>query len=276
MGIRTLGAWICGWDYHNHANMMEDLNYFVACKPTYQQLTRLSPFPGTELWRKLKDQGRVCEVPWEDVHFWSGAQKNISLETHETLNLTSILRRFEVSLNGYEYCLNSDNPLMQENRSQLYKRSAASSWSMLGAMDRFAPNGVVRRRVHKAEERFRDLIGEPTPMMEMISRNVEQSAVKFKMKHLFDPFDRNPREEPAKRYLYNKDKSIKDDDIPYITEYPNKIPRKIRRDMRRSNFMYKLINKYLSTKYKVKSTKKLSELDDIVLSNIRGRTYGGF
>lgn len=289
MGIRTLGAWICGWDYHSHANMYEDLNYFIACKPTYQQLTRLSPFPGTELWRKLKEQDRVCVVPWEDVHFWSGAQKNISLETHETLNLTeygydlmyrtwgpSILRRLEVTLNGYEYCMNSDNPLIQEHRSKLFKRGSAISWSMLGAMDRFAPNGVVRRRVQKADERFRDLIGEPTPMMELISRSVEQSAVKFKMKHLFDPFNRKPREEPAKRYLYNKDKSIKDDDIPYITEYPNKIPKKIRRDMRRSNFKYKLINKYLSTKYRVKSTKSLSELDDIVLSNIRGQSYGGF
>jgi len=29
MGIRTVGAWICGWDFHNHANMYEDLNYFA-------------------------------------------------------------------------------------------------------------------------------------------------------------------------------------------------------------------------------------------------------
>jgi len=289
MGIRTLGAWICGWDYHNHANMYEDLNYFIACKPTYQQLTRLSPFPGTELWRKLREQGRVCEVPWEDVHFWSGAQKNISLETHETLNLTeygydlmyktwgpSMLRRLEVSLNGFEYCLNSDIPLMQEHRSKLFKRSSVSSWSMLGAMDRFAPNGVVRRRVQKADERFRDLIGEPTPMMEMISRTIEQAAVKFKMEHLFDPFGRRPREEPAKRYLYNKDDSIKDDDIPYITEYPNEIPRKIKKQLKGSNFKYKLINKYLNYKYRVKSTKKLGELDEIILNNIRGQSYGGF
>ncbi|MFX1279404.1 MAG: B12-binding domain-containing radical SAM protein [Promethearchaeota archaeon] len=289
MGIRTLGAWICGWDYHSHANMYEDLNYFIACKPTYQQITRLSPFPGTELWRKLKEQGRVCEVPWEDVHFWSGAQKNISLETHETLNLTeygydlmyrtwgpSMLRRLEVTLNGYEYCLNSDNLLMQEHRSELFKRSSVINWSMLGAMDRFAPNGVVRRRVQKADERFRDLIGEPTPMMELIRRSVEESAVKFKMKHLFDPFGRKPREEPAKRYLYNKDKSIKDDDIPYITEYPNKLPKHIRKDMKRSNFKYKFINKFLNYKFRVKSTKRLSELDEFVLENIRGQTYGGF
>ena len=286
MGIRTLGAWICGWDYHSHANMYEDLNYFVACKPTYEQLTRLSPFPGTELWRKLKDQGRVSEVPWEDVHFWSGAQKNINLETHETLNLTeygydllyktwgpSILRRMEVTMNGYEFCMNSDNPMMQETRSKLFKGSCVTSWEMLGAMSRFAPNGVVRRRVHKADERFRDLVGEPTPMMEKLSKSIEQRAVKFKKKHMFEPYNRYPREEPAKRYLYNKDSSIKDDDIPYITEYPNKIPRKFKRAVRMNNFKYKLLSKFLSARYKVKSNKHINELDSILLS---GKGFGGF
>ncbi len=286
MGIRTLGAWICGWDFHNHTNMYEDLNYFVACKPTYEQLTRLSPFPGTELWRRLKEQGRVMEVPWEDVHFWSGSQKNINLETHETLNLTeygydliyktwgpSILRRFEVTLNGYEHCMNSDNPLMREIRSKIFKGSCATSWNMLGAMDRFAPNGVVRRRVHKADERFRELIGEPTPMMERLSRSIEKRAVKFKKKHQFNPYNRYPREEPAKRYLYNKDDSIKDDDIPYITEYPNKIPRKFKRTVKMNNFKYNFLSKLLNARYKVKSSKHTNELDKILLS---GKGFGGF
>ncbi len=287
MGIRTLGAWICGWDYHNHANMYEDLNYFVACKPTYEQLTRLSPFPGTELWRKLKDQGRVMDVPWEDVHFWSGAQKNISMETHETLNLTeygydllyrtwgpSMLRRFEVSLNGYEFSMNSDNPLTRENRSKLFKRSCASTWSLLGAMERFAPNGVVRRRVFKADEKFRELFGEPTKTMELISKGIEKRAIKFKMKHMFDPWNRKPREEPAKTYLYNKDKSIKDDDIPYITKYPNKIPRKIQREMRMNNFKFNLMNRFLRRMVRKKSEK--SDLDELMLDYMEKRSYGGF
>ena len=287
MGIRTLGAWICGWDFHSHANMYEDLNYFVACKPTYEQLTRLSPFPGTELWRKLKDQGRVMDVPWEDVHFWSGAQKNIALETHETLNLTeygydllyrtwgpSMLRRFEVSLNGYEFCMNSDNPLMMEHRSKLFKRASVSSWLMLGAMERFAPNGVVRRRVFKADERFRELLGEPTPTMELLSKGVEKRALKFKIKHMFDPWNRRPREEPAKRYLYNKDETIKDDDIPYITEYPNKIPRKIRREMKMNNFKFNLMTRLLRRMVRKKSIK--SDLDELMLDYMEKRSYGGF
>ncbi|MFW9898135.1 MAG: B12-binding domain-containing radical SAM protein [Candidatus Thorarchaeota archaeon] len=287
MGIRTLGAWICGWDYHNHANMYEDLNYFVACKPTYEQLTRLSPFPGTELWRKLKDQGRVMNVPWEDVHFWSGAQKNISMETHETLNLTeygydllyktwgsSMLRRFEVSLNGYEFCMNSDNPLMREHRSKLFKRACTSTWLMLAAMERFAPNGVVRRRVFKADERFREMLGEPTKTMNLMSKGIEKRALKFKMKHMFDPWNRRPREEPAKIYLYNKDKSIKDDDIPYITEYPNKIPKKIRREMKMNNFKFNLMNRFLRRMVRKKSEK--SELDELMLEYLEKRSYGGF
>ncbi|TFG28301.1 MAG: hypothetical protein EU532_05525 [Promethearchaeota archaeon] len=287
MGIRTLGAWICGWDYHNHANMYEDLNYFVACKPTYEQLTRLSPFPGTELWRKLKDEGRVMDVPWEDVHFWSGAQKNIAMETHETLNLTeygydllyrtwgpSMLRRFEVSLNGYDFCINSDNPMMNEYRSKLFKRACVSTWSILGAMERFAPNGVVRRRVFKADERFRELLGEPTKTMELISKGIEKRALKFKMKHMFDAWNRRPREEPAKIYLYNKDKSIKDDDIPYITKYPNKIPRKIRREMRMNNFKFNLMNRFLRRMVRKKSDR--SDLDELILDYIEKRSYGGF
>ncbi len=287
MGIRTLGAWICGWDYHSHANMYEDLNYFVACKPTYEQLTRLSPFPGTELWRRLKEEGRVMDVPWEDVHFWSGAQKNISLETHETLNLTeygydllyktwgpSMLRRFEVSLNGYDHSINSDNPLMREHRSELFKRASVSTWLMLGAMERFAPNGVVRRRVFKADERFRELFGEPTKTMELMSKGVEKRALKFKMKHMFDPWNRKPREEPAKIYLYNKDKSIKDDDVPYITEYPNTIPRNIRREMRMNNFKFNLMNRFLRRMIHKKSGRR--DLDDLMLEYVEKRSYGGF
>jgi len=285
MGIRTLGAWICGWDFHNHSNIYEDLNYFVACKPTYEQLTRLSPFPGTELWRKLKEQGRVMDTGWEDCHFWSGSQKNISLESHETLNLTeygyellyrtwgpSMLRRLEVTLNGYEHCMNSDNLLMSEHRSKFFKRASAVTWLMLGAFDRFAPNGVVRRRVHKTDEKFRDLIGQPTPMMELLSRAIEERAVKFKMKHMFDPWNRTPREEPAKIYLYEKDGSIKD--IPYKTLYPNKIPRKIRREMKRNNMRYNFLTKILSARYRVKSSK--NELNRMVLENFKGQTLGGF
>jgi hypothetical protein len=141
-------------------------------------------------------------------------------------------------------------------------------------MERFAPNGVVRRRVFKADERFRDLLGEPTHTMKVLSKGIEKRALKFKKKHMFDPWNRKPREEPAKRYLYNKDDSIKDDDIPFITEYPNKIPRKIRREMKMNNFKFNLMSRFLRRMVRKKSER--SELDDLMLDYMEKRSYGGF
>ena len=282
MGIRTVGAWICGWDFHNHSNIYEDLNFFVSCYPTFQQLTRLSPFPGTDLWCKLKDQGRVMNVPWEDVHFWSGSQNNIALETHETLNLTeygydlmyrtwgpSILRKLDVMLQGYEHCLDSDNPIIQNNKSLFFKRQAATLWNLINSMDRFAPNGVVRRRVIKIDEKYRKLIGEPTPVQERIASVIESLAKDFKVKNMLDPFNRYPKEEPAKRYLYLKDKPLNDSVPPYDTELLSKIPFA----MKWNSFRYFLLGNLLKIFRKLKSSKGVPEIDDYLLRAIRTRNF---
>ncbi len=243
MGIRTVGAWICGWDFHDHSNIYEDLNYFVSLYPTYQQITRLSPFPGTELWERLRDEGRVADVPWEDVHFWSGSQKNTALETHETLNLTeegydllyrtwgpSILRRLDVQLNGYAYCMRSKNPVMRQHKSRFYKRQCAMLWTMLRAMDRFAPNGVVRRRVRKTDEKYRRLLGQPTPVMEALSVALDAIVTARKIRDFFDPMNRHPKEEPYKRYIYDKE-GTNGSATPYRVEIPGPIPASTRASM---------------------------------------------
>ncbi|MBI2565997.1 MAG: hypothetical protein HYV63_03040 [Candidatus Schekmanbacteria bacterium] len=242
MGIRTVGAWMCGWDWQDHSNMYEDLNYFVALCPTYQQLTRVSPFPGTTLWERLREEGRVRDVPWEDVHFWSGAQKNVHLEAHETLNLTeygydllyrtwgpSLLRRLYVELDGYAYCIKSENPVLRRHKARFFKKQCAMLWTSLYAMDRFAPNGVVRRRVRKADEQYRRVLGEPTPVMKTLGRFMEAGATAFKLKSFFDPLNRSPKEEPFKRYTYEKNGNG-NGAIPYRTEWPGVTPLATRLD----------------------------------------------
>ncbi len=231
MGIRTIGAWMCGWDFHHHGNIEEDLNYFVSLYPTYQQLTRVSPFPGTPLWERLREEGRVSDVPWEDVHFWSGAQKNVALEPHETLNLTergydllyrtwgpSILRRFDVQMSGYEYCRSSASAVMRRHKAKFFKRQCAMLWTSIYAMDRFAPNGVVRRRVRKLDERYRALFGEPTPVMEALGKAMDRLVIGFKLKEFFDPMNRHPKEEPFKRYIYDHNGSGNGSATPYRVE----------------------------------------------------------
>ncbi|MBI2896630.1 MAG: hypothetical protein HYY06_23940 [Deltaproteobacteria bacterium] len=234
MGIRTVGAWMCGWDWHGHATITEDLNFFVGLRPTYQQITRVSPFPGTALWDRLRSEGRVSDVPWEDVHFWSGAQKNAHLEPHETLNLVqdgydlmyrtwgpSIMRRMDVQLDGYAHCLRSDDALLRRHKSRFFKRHASMLWWMLPACERFAPNGAVRRRIRKIDEKYRRLVGEPTPVMRIMAGVVEKLAIAARLKELVNPANRFVKEEPFKRYLYDGDgKNGHGGGPPYRTEVP--------------------------------------------------------
>lgn len=288
-GIRTVGAWICGWDFHDHNNMYEDLNYFVSLYPTYQQLTRLSPFPGTVLWEKLKEEGRVREVPWEDVHFWSGAQKNIELEAHETLNLTeygydllyqtwgpSVLRRLDVQLNGYAHCRRSANPILRRHKARFFKQQASLVWTMIHALDRFAPNGVVRRRVRKTDQKYRELIGEPTPAMETMARAIEASATVSAARELFDPFNRHPKEEPFKRYRYEKNgdgSSNGNGAIPYLTEWPNGIDWKTRAKMFSEDLQHTALETAIRAVRAARWRKSDPEIDDYLVNLVHSRAF---
>jgi hypothetical protein len=284
MGIRTVGAWMCGWDFHNHGNIYEDLNYLVSLYPTYQQLTRVSPFPGTPLWEKLRQEGRVNEVPWEDVHFWSGAQENIALEPHETLNLTeygynllyqtwgpSILRRMDVQLSGYAYCKKSSNPILRRHRAKFLRRQSAMIWSMLRGLDRHAPNGVVRRRTRKIDEKFRELIGPPTPVMRGLARAVDLLTTMYRAGEFFDPMNRNPKEEPFKKYIY--DKKDTNSAIPYRTEMARPDWR-TRMEMRQAELVYHALCKGLNSIRTVCLRGGDSDIDDYIIKHIDENMLG--
>jgi len=286
MGIRTIGAWICGWDWHDHSNIQEDLNYFVSLCPTYQQLTRLSPFPGTALWDHLRAEGRVMEVPWEDVHFWSGAQKNLALEPHETLNLTeegyellnrtwgpSMLRRLDVLLSGYAFCQAARNPLLRQHRSRYFRRYAALFWTLLRAMDRFAPNGVVRRRVRKADERYRAVIGRPTPTMKALAVALEGLATEHRLRETLDPLNRHPKEEPFKRYTYDASTRA-NGGIPYRTEWPGRVPLHVRARRGREHFSYATMSAALKAVRVARRSRWDEEIDGFLQDMVRNQSFG--
>ncbi|MBI4957826.1 MAG: hypothetical protein HY908_37825 [Myxococcales bacterium] len=304
MGIRTVGAWMCGWDWHDHTNIHEDLNYFVSLRPTYQQLTRVSPFPGTPLWERLKEEGRVKEVAWEDVHFWSGAQKNANLETHETLNLIqegydlmyrtwgpSMMRRLDVQLDGYAYCMASDNPALRHHKSKLFRRQSSMLWWMLPACERFAPNGIVRRRIRKIDEKYRRLIGAPTPVMRTMAAMVDKMAVVAKLKELVSPMNRFVKEEPFKRYLYDKEKSangnghghgqgdarrggMASEAIPYRTEWPGPKNADYEAEVTRVHHVWRVIRLACEAARRLDWKTADADIDGYLIDRLRNERFG--
>jgi radical SAM superfamily enzyme YgiQ (UPF0313 family) len=58
-GISTLGSMIVGWDGHTPENVTADLDAFVALNPTFYQVVPLHPVPGTPLWKRIVQEGRL-------------------------------------------------------------------------------------------------------------------------------------------------------------------------------------------------------------------------
>ena len=125
------------------------------------------------------------------------------------------------------------------------------------------------RIFYKIDEKYRSLIGEPTPVQERIALKIDSLAKDFKMKNMWDPFNRYPKEEPAKRYLYLKNKTLKDSDIPYTTESLSKNPF----SMKWSNFRFSLRGNLLKLLRKLKSSKSNPEVDDYLIKAIRKRNF---
>lgn len=286
LGIRTVGAWMCGWDWHDHNNIHEDLNYLVSLYPTYQQLTRVSPLPGTAFWSRMKEEGRVREVPWEDVHFWSGGLKNLHLEPHETLNFTeygydllyrtwgpSIVRRLDVQLSGYDYARHSKNPLLRRHKALFFKRQCAMLWTNLFGMERYAPNGVVRRRIRKIDDKYRALIGEPTAIMQALGRIVETTVSVHKVKEFFDSMNRHPKEEPFRRYLYHNNGNS-NGAVPYEKQSPTPPSPGVRFEMWREKQSHKLMEAALSVIRRAQPSKGDPEIDEYLLELVRNSRFG--
>ena len=286
MGIRTVGSWICGWDFHNHNNVLEDLNYFVALSPTYQQLTRLSPFPGTALYEELRKENRLKDVPWEDVHFWSGTQKNLGLEEHETLNIVeygydllsktwgpSLMRRLDVELNGYVYCKQSQNPVLRDHKSVFFEKQCGMLRTLLPAMERFAPNGIVRRRAKQVAKKYDSILGEPTPVMNMVGQALMKLAGREYAKLLYNPSFYHPKEEPFKRYFYHK-REGRENGTPYETEWPTSPRWHVRKEMAKESLNYFFLEKALKARRFASKRNYKPVIDDYLIDMVSERAFG--
>lgn len=242
-GIGTMIGWMAGFDFHTRDTLEEDFQYFLACEPTLAQLTRVTPYPGTPLYDRLLAEGRIKPFKWEDVNFYGGGMIHKHLHEHEIMEFIrqgeerllnvwgpSLLRFLKVDLNGYERYKDHGDKHFRQIAAR-HRRNAYRRFVMLGAMERFAPNGRVRKMVHETAQRWQGHFGEPPTLMKVMSAYTEMKATWATLKEIVDPTNRHIRIPPAKRYhFFGKD--IKDDgSLPYKKEYLNEDPL-YRRDMK--------------------------------------------
>lgn len=183
---------------------------------------------------------------------------------------------------------------MRRHKALFFKRQSAILWASLRAMERYAPNGVVRRRVNKVDEKYRAIIGEPTPVMEAMARSMEAAMTVYKVKSFFDPMNRHPKEEPFKAYIYDKPNGANGANgangkahasrnassanganganghgsaVPYRIEAPPPPP-KIAREMARSHGASRFLKATLHGIRFAKRSKSQPEIDDYLIERI--------
>lgn len=182
VGIRTIGAWIAGFPFQSPEGLPDDLHAFIACAPTYQQLSIYSAFPGTPLHAERQQRGELPPCEFADLHFWNPASVHPDFDNRQLLAITeqgyalgyetwgpSLLRSFEVHLNGIDSCGQSSSARLRDQVQRLHRRNAARIATQLRAMEHHAPNQAVRDQVRALARRYRATVGPPTVAGEIVS-----------------------------------------------------------------------------------------------------------
>jgi hypothetical protein len=229
-GIGTIGAWMLGFDFQTRENIAEDLSSFIALEPTFQQLTRLCPFPGTTLWKQVVEEGRIDpeQVPCESISFFGGGGmvpkhfydhevmetiENGYTKLYETWG-ACLFRQWKVCLNGFEYCSTHADPVIRR-RAEFHRRMATEIFPLTLSMEVLAPNGTVRKRVRDQRSRYVRLLGAPTTAQRMMEKLVLHKAQKAAQREAAAP-----KQEPYKRYEYAR--TAAPGERPYIVTHPSR------------------------------------------------------
>jgi len=182
LGIRTIGAWIAGFPFQNRETLQEDLEYFISCYPTYQQLSIFSAFPGTPLHEARHGNTTAPACQFSDYHFWNPSSSHPEYSNAELLELTEygyelgnqtwgpcLLRNLDVHLNGIEQCENTASIVLRRYALQLHRKNAAKLYTQLRTMVKYAPNPEVSQRIHDLTRRYHSILGQATLLQEVAS-----------------------------------------------------------------------------------------------------------
>ncbi|MBK9142680.1 MAG: radical SAM protein [Candidatus Melainabacteria bacterium] len=139
-GIQVLGSAILFLDHHDRDTIQEDIDFAIDLNTDFLQFMNLGPLPGTSLYEKLEEEGRILhELPFKEWHgqdlLWFRHDSFENTEAPSILKeafLTdycrqgpSLLRLADTSLRGYRTIRNHSDPRIRGFTERLKKRCLA-------------------------------------------------------------------------------------------------------------------------------------------------------
>lgn len=163
-GIKLLGSTIVGLDHHTPENIVSEIKHAVAHETDFHQFMLYTPVPGTPLYKRMTEEGRMLDVDLADIH---GQYKfnfeHTSIQRDESQRLLdwafwhdfqrngpSIYRICRTTLQGWMRYKDHPDPRVRR-RFEFETRSLRSAYSaVLWAMERRMKrtNSEISAQIH--------------------------------------------------------------------------------------------------------------------------------
>ncbi|MCP4682441.1 MAG: radical SAM protein, partial [Desulfobacterales bacterium] len=174
-GIETTASLVLGFDYHTPENLKSDIDQFIDLKPTFYQISPLTPCPGTALYDRMSEEGRILDTyNWEDVNLWKddvfqlknfkpGEIKGFYDYAHDQISEKlgpPIMQMMESMLDTHKNLKeNEKNKQTSLSGIRNSKMAALGSYTYLGSIEANHEKQSVRDRAKMLKRRYENEIG---------------------------------------------------------------------------------------------------------------------
>jgi len=168
VGIKVILSSILLMDFHTRDNIREDIEDHLSSKPAFSQFSFYAPAPGTPLYERLREEGRLLDsIPLEEWHAFKQpwfVHPEFSLVEAEQIQEQaylddfyrlgpSLVRNIRDDLEGYLRMKDSLNPRLRE-RAEFIAAKFPRYRPILKACEHLVPRPEMREQVRELRLRL--------------------------------------------------------------------------------------------------------------------------
>jgi len=183
-GIKTILSSILMLDVHAKDNIQQDIEDHIKCRPAFSQFSHLSPAPGTPLFDRMKEQGRILsDIPYEEWHAFKQPwfhHPEFSLAEAEQVQEDayqkdfhelgpSIMRYIEAEYQGWKNLGSSNKPHLRA-RAESFAREMGKYKIFLLAMEHLAPTEDMKKMIKEVRKKVESSFGRSGPFERSAAR----------------------------------------------------------------------------------------------------------
>ncbi|MFO8056291.1 MAG: hypothetical protein R6V10_03250 [bacterium] len=185
-GIKTILSSILLLDEHTKENIREDISEHIACRPAFSQFAHYSPVPGTPLYDRLSEGGKILTaIPFEEWHAFKQPwfiHPEFTLQEAEAIQEEAYLRDFhelgpslvryiEAEYEGWKNLKDAPEPHLRA-RAEFFAGQMRKYKAMLRASESLAPNEKVREMTRELRGRIESDFGKSDVLEKSLGRGL--------------------------------------------------------------------------------------------------------